>query len=113
MTEGYQCPFYGFSNLPQNTLIYSGGNQCALITNSFSPCQMEMRKETPDWTKCNFNQDDAETRSGLEKIFNNVNVWLTEHHPEGTKGTETLPFKQWYDEVMQGKEKVHPTPPKV
>ena len=53
------CPFYGrvlialppggylpFRLLPQH------GNQCALITSSFSPCQREQALEAVDWRTC-------------------------------------------------------------
>jgi hypothetical protein len=33
-------------------LVAQGGNQCGLILDSYSPCRMEMRKEQPDFERC-------------------------------------------------------------
>lgn len=55
------CPFYGCAMFatgmgiagPKPFLLFkTDGNQCALITNSHSPCRMEMNDETPDWKTC-------------------------------------------------------------
>jgi len=48
-----KCPYYGFY-LSRGIMVDTYGNQCALIINSYSPCQMEMNKENPDWNKCSF-----------------------------------------------------------
>jgi hypothetical protein len=55
------CPFYGRAlygthypqpNRPPFILFNQHGNQCAIITGSHSPCQMEMQDKEPDWQKC-------------------------------------------------------------
>lgn len=55
------CPFYGRFLIIQNsipaphgrfTLMDQGGNKCALITISDSPCQMELLGHTADWREC-------------------------------------------------------------
>jgi hypothetical protein len=33
-------------------MVHQGGNQCALITNAYAPCMMEMAKLTPDLDTC-------------------------------------------------------------
>ncbi len=50
------CPFYGQCALPVlKTTHPTGGNQCALIVESFSQCVMEVRQNKPDWDKCERN----------------------------------------------------------
>ena len=46
--ERHNCPFYGFFLGLNNALMDQNGNQCALITNSYSPCHMEIRAKTPN-----------------------------------------------------------------
>jgi hypothetical protein len=46
------CPFYGRSGARFPILLQSGGNQCALLVHSFSPCEMEMIGRAPDWKEC-------------------------------------------------------------
>jgi hypothetical protein len=55
------CPFYGralyqtrfAATGPQPfVLIDSRGNQCAVVTDSHSPCRMEIHGEVPDWKTC-------------------------------------------------------------
>jgi hypothetical protein len=49
--EENNCPFYGYA-MVGDIEISTGGNQCALIKNSHSPCRMEMEGKTPDWKIC-------------------------------------------------------------
>ena len=55
------CPFYGHAyyaahngapHQPPFVLFPSGGNQCALDTDSHAPCRMEQHGEVPDWKTC-------------------------------------------------------------
>jgi hypothetical protein len=49
------CPFYGKHAVADDRfpLIDSGGNQCALILDSFAPCVMEVSlAREPDAAKC-------------------------------------------------------------
>ena len=56
------CPFYGRAIFlappstqrpsPPFVLFDQRGNQCALVTTSHAPCQMEIAGETPDWKAC-------------------------------------------------------------
>jgi hypothetical protein len=51
------CPFYGHhlvkveGRLPFLRLDQDG-NECALIVDAYSPCQMEIDGRDPDWKKC-------------------------------------------------------------
>lgn len=53
------CKFYGcHAVLPMRLLIESRGNQCALITTAYAPCQMEVQGLVPDWSRCPLNTDE-------------------------------------------------------
>lgn len=45
------CPYYGKNGM-FGVLIAQGGNQCALILKSYSPCAMEMDGAVPDAAVC-------------------------------------------------------------
>lgn len=47
----HRCRFYGMSGIA-GTLKPSYGNQCALVTNSHSPCAMETLGKLPDEETC-------------------------------------------------------------
>jgi hypothetical protein len=57
-----RCPFYGKHAVPWLPLIDSGGNQCALILDSFSPCFMEVTMQAPP------EADECILLTGLEKL---------------------------------------------
>jgi hypothetical protein len=47
------CEFYGYSASTQMKILATqGGNQCPVIVHRFSPCEMELRGEAPDQTRC-------------------------------------------------------------
>ena len=51
----HNCPFYGMHQARSRkalVLVASGGNQCAIVTTAYMPCQMETRGQTPDWRMC-------------------------------------------------------------
>lgn len=52
-----RCPFYGMSMPGGAVMIDQSGNQCALISGSHAPCQMEMAELAPVWTECVFYYD--------------------------------------------------------
>jgi len=95
--ERYQCPFYGF-HMVRGMLMDQSGNQCALITDSYSPCQMEIRRQTPNWNECQFN--DEKNSEALEKIADQLTIFPNEFHPEGSKSWEGMPFKDWQEYIM-------------
>ena len=75
-----KCPFYGFGfNRVLEVMKDSGGNQCAIITGSYSPCQMEMAEQTPSWSECPFNTEAV--RDGLAGILREVKIFPNEFRP--------------------------------
>jgi hypothetical protein len=55
-TNNADCRFYGcHAIVSMQVLAESGGNQCALITNAYAPCRMEIEGNPPDWSKCPLN----------------------------------------------------------
>lgn len=51
----HNCPFYGMRQARSRKallLVDSGGNECAIVTTSYTPCQMETRGQAPDWRAC-------------------------------------------------------------
>ena len=62
------CPFYGMHAVPEMRLLVSqNGNQCALILDAYSPCRMEMRKETPDLSRCELKSTELARMCGQYK----------------------------------------------
>lgn len=95
----YQCPFYGFyTSHNAKALIDSQGNQCALITSSYSPCQMEMRNQTPSWNECPLNS--KENKSCIEEIVASFRVFPHEFKPQDSSSWEGLSFGDWQEHVM-------------
>jgi len=88
----YKCPFYGFSLNP-SVLTDTRGNQCALVTESYSPCYMEISDETPNWNNCSFN--DEQNRTKLEQIAESVRVFPEELCPGGVKIWNGIPLNKW------------------
>lgn len=93
----HKCPFYGFSH-PLPVLMDQGGNQCALITTSFSPCQMEINDQTPSWGECPFNNKKNETV--IQKIITSCRIAPKELWPDGKSSWDGLPFMEWMGYVM-------------
>ena len=87
------CPFYGFHILLGN-LIDQDGNRCALITTSYSPCQMEVAKKTPEWNKCPFN-----TEENRNKLVNNLKNAQT--FPKEFK--HGIKFSDWAEYILKNK----------
>lgn len=83
----YQCPFYGFSFLEKDVLMDQSANRCALIRDSFSPCQMEYYGNPPNWNECSFN------KKTVEKLFGSCIIL-----PEGFH--KAIPLREWKDMVM-------------
>lgn len=80
----------------------SAGNQCALITSSFSPCRMVIVNEKPDWTKCSFNTE--ENKPVINEILSStLTVNAKEFWPEGKNSWKGIPIKDWFDYVMDDK----------
>jgi len=97
--ERYQCPFYGF-HMAMGMLMDQPGNQCALITDSYGPCQMEVRSEVPNWNECPFNNKEN-SNEALEKMTDQLTVFPDEFHPKGAKSWKGMSFKKWQKYVME------------
>ena len=49
------CPFYGKHSFAlMRVLVNSRGNQCALVTDAFAPCYLEIEGRAPDLEKCKY-----------------------------------------------------------
>ena len=87
-----RCPFYG-QHFSERMRLFVGheGNQCGLITSSYSPCKMEVEGLQVDWNKCPLNNMENSER------FNSA----LEHATEIQKDSPTsVSFKSFYSEVM-------------
>lgn len=66
------CPFYGMHAVPEcRTLVTQGGNQCALVIDSYTPCYMEIEGNAPDLDRCAMKGSD---RAGVFAKFER-HVW--------------------------------------
>lgn len=97
-----RCPFYGFSHCG-GIFMDQDGNQCALITEAYSPCQMEIIAQTPNWNECLFNSE--ENKTVIEKIMASCKIDPEEFWPKGQSSWRGLLFKDWFDYVMSKKTK--------
>ena len=78
-TKREQCPFYGFHYF-DGIFMDQRGNQCALITESYSPCRMELNKQKVSWENCPLNtQEDTPI---IEELLDNSKVFPDELHPK-------------------------------
>lgn len=100
--ERYPCPFYGFygDNIIE-IMVEQGGNKCALITPSHSPCRMEIDKKTPDWNKCPINPEESGGKPLIDST-NNIKVFPKEFHPQNKRSWGGMDFKDWMNYVMEG-----------
>jgi len=97
----YKCPFYGFSHPFFKGIMDQYGNQCSLITGSYSPCQMEFAKQTPEWEKCPFiNKGNGEELETIKKTFH---VFPREFRPPSSREWAGISFQDWFDYVMDEK----------
>lgn len=94
-----RCPFYGFHGV-QGALIDSRGNECALTTDSYSPCQMEVGGKTPYWDVCPLNT--PMLREQIAKGEETVRVFLSELRPKDRKTNwNGITFKEWKGHVLK------------
>jgi hypothetical protein len=87
--QRYPCHFYGFFG-GMGVMIDQEGNQCALITDSYSPCIMQIDNQTPEWHKCSFNTE--KSRENLVKALKNVKIFPNEFRPPEAKSWEGINF---------------------
>lgn len=98
----YGCPFYGFFAY-NGMMMDQRGNQCAVITESYSPCHMQMKKQIPDWNKCPFNHE--ESQCAISKVENVCRVFPKEFHPRGQSSWRGIILKEWIKYIMSDKVK--------
>jgi hypothetical protein len=92
LRQKHPCPFYGFYlSLLAGVMADQEGNQCALIVDSYDPCQMERGGETPDWETCSKNCD--ENKGALEALAESIAVFPKS--PGGETPRKGVPLKDW------------------
>ena len=92
LKQRYDCPFYGF-HAAREMLIDSEGNQCALITKRYSPCQMGIRDQIPSWSECPFNTE--ESRRAISEYSGSFRVFPEELFPKGKESWEGISLTEW------------------
>ena len=101
--ERHPCPFYGFSGMSK-LMFDTGKNQCALITDSYSTCQMEVQQQEPNWYKCHMNNLDTlsdEEFNSLKEQYKNIIVFPEEFHPPDTESWDGISLKDWMAYVLK------------
>lgn len=96
--QRYSCPFYGFY-MGLGMLVDQEGNQCALITQSYSPCKMKTNNQTPSWKQCPFNTE--ENKKKLIKSLENVQIFPNEFQPPNVKSWQGIKFTDWADYILK------------
>ena len=101
-TERPPCPFYGFY-IAMNKFHDQAGNQGAMLTDSYSPCRMELGGETPNWNGCEFNNKQG--KQSLERLADEMHFFPEEFRSEKNGSWKGIPFKDWQKIVMKQKPK--------
>ena len=90
------CPFYGFNGM-FDFFTDSKENQCGLITERYSTCQMEIVEDNPNWHECPLNTE--ENRKKLEELAKKgAKVFPREFHPPKAKQWKGIPLKDWIED---------------
>ncbi len=97
--ERFPCLFRGF-HVALGMMLDSGGNECALKTRSYSPCQMEMRGNKPSWSECPFNTE--ENRTKLAGSLEKIRVFPREFRPPKIKSWEGISLMSWVKYITDG-----------
>lgn len=86
------CPFYGFhfAGLGAPAMLDQDGNQCSLITDSYSPCQYVYERDNPHWPCKFFSKEFIPSF-----IEHKVKVFPNE------LGNQGISFKAWSDEIVR------------
>ena len=90
------CPFYGFAAF-QGVMLDQVGNQCALITSSYSPCKMIMESKFPEWRHCSLNN--SEEKETLEKVLDSFRIFPKEFKDPNKKEWEGIPLRTWVEYI--------------
>ena len=103
--ERHPCPFYGFNGMFRfGDMMDSEGNQCALITDSYSPCQMEMDGDEPNWNLCPIKQ--ATPKKYLRRFEESAKrkrAFPREFNPPEQSSWKGIPLSDWMDYVLDRK----------
>lgn len=87
------CPFYGFYLQPaMRIMIYQHGNQCALISGSYSPCKMDHTGRKTDWHKCPYNT--PKNNATLVILADTIHVFPRDNALDSTP-KEGLTLAEW------------------
>jgi len=97
--ERKSCPFYGFNGM-YGHLIDSEGNECA-ITNSYSPCQMEIAGEKVSWENCYRNTQEVSKK--LEEVAEKTMAFPKEFWPPGKSSWKGISLKEWMNYILKRK----------
>ncbi len=96
--ERYKCPFYGFTTGMMNSFMDTEGNQCALVTSSFSSCRMERGGDVPNWDSCSLNCGDKKALIFVKKYYK---IFPKEFWPQGESSWKGLSFSRWWKYIME------------
>lgn len=96
----YDCHFYGLNSIVEGLVMVDSieKDQCALITKSYRPCQMETEGNSPDWHKCPLNTEGS--RKKLEKFAGSIRVFPREFQPPLLKKWSGLSLKEWMHHIF-------------
>lgn len=97
--ERYPCPFRGFHEV-LGMMLDSGGNHCALKTEPYDPCQMEMAGTKPIWTECVRNT--KQNRKKIEGDLEKVRVFPREFRPPKIKSWKGISLMSWVKYITDG-----------
>ena len=87
------CPFYGFDATFEGVMTDSGGNQCALKTKFYSPCQREFIGNMPSWLGCPLNT--KKNRRKIKRNLEQIRMFPREFHPPKTMLWKGIPLEIW------------------
>ncbi len=98
--ERHTCPFYGFF-AANGMMMDQHGNQCALVIDSYRPCQMEKEGEQPDWNGCPFKEE--KSSGELEILIDRIQVFPQEFCPPGEKEWGGITLREWSEHILKTK----------
>lgn len=102
-TQRHPCPFYGFNGMFGN-FFDQKGNQCGLLRDSYSPCQMDPSGERSNWEECSLNN--PMSREFFEENASRIKIYPEEFWPRDREGVkaqswEGITLKQWMDYIKE------------
>jgi len=67
------------------------------MTQSHSPCQMELKGQTVDWSSCPYNT--PKNREALAEVADSIRIYPNEFRPDVAEWPG-ISFRQWLRYVM-------------